>query len=209
MGGMMGGMAGMDDFDEDGLFPYHLHYARANVKVAVATARNIMGTAPRTTGLKTTLANDAEAQRLITLLEKELKDLLVASDIGFVEEKPLTEAERSTLARINPDALYLREQSNSVRVLAGFGNGVTALEKLVGKVELTAKDQETEELATAPINVAPRPAADGEGPGEGEQGEGDAGQGEQGQADVGQGEQVEQGEQGGEGEGGENGGGSR
>jgi hypothetical protein len=209
MGGMMGGMAGMEDFDENGLFPYHLHYARANVKVAVATARNIIGTAARTpSGLKATLANDAEAQRLIALLEKELKDLLAASDIGFVEEKPLTEAERSVLERVNPDALALRDQSNSVRVLAGFGNGVTALEKLVGKVELTAKDQATEELATAPVNVAPRPAADGEGQGEGEQGQADAGQGEQGeQGGEGQGGEGEG--QGGQGEGGENGGGNR
>jgi hypothetical protein len=216
MGGMMGGMAGMEDFDENGLFPYHLYYARANVKVSVATARNILGTASRTpTGLKATLANDAEAQRLITLLEKELKELLVASDIGYVEEKPLTEAERSAMARINRDALDLRDQSNSVRVLAGFGNGVNALEKLVGKVELTAQDKETEELATAPINVAPRPAADGEAQGEadaagqGEQGQADAAQGDAGQGEQGGEGQGEQGEQGGEGQGGENGGGNR
>lgn len=216
MGGVMGGMAGMEDFDENGLFPYHLYYARANVKVSVATARNILGTASRTpTGLKATLANDAEAQRLITLLEKELKELLVASDIGYVEEKPLTEAERSAMARINRDALDLRDQSNSVRVLAGFGNGVNALEKLVGKVELTAQDKETEELATAPINVAPRPAADGEVQGEadaagqGEQGQADAGQGGEGQGEQGGEGQGEQGEQGGEGQGGENGGGNR
>lgn len=205
MSGMMGGMAGMEGFDEDGLFPYHLHYARANVKVAVATARNIMGTTARTpSGLKATLANDAEAQRLIALLEKELKDLLAASDIGFVEEKPLTDAERSVLERVDPAALTLREQSNSVRVLAGFGNGVTALEKLVGKVELTAQDKETEELATAPVNVAPRAAAADEEQDDAET----ADQADQGQADAGQGEQGSEGE-GDEGQGGENGGGNR
>jgi hypothetical protein len=151
MGDMMGGMMGMDDFTEDGLFPFHLHYARTDVKIVVAGARSILGTVEKTpTGLKAALAANAEAVKLIDQLEKELKELLAVTDIGFVEEKPLTETQKRTM---NPTDLFLREQSNSVRVLAGMGKSAEAMEKIVGIVELPTTEPIEPAATTTPVGV--------------------------------------------------------
>lgn len=162
MGGGMGGMDGMGDFSEDGLFPFHLHYARTDVKIVVAGTRSILGTADKTpTGLKAAFADKPETVKLIDQLEKELKALLAVTDIGFVEEKPLSESQKRTM---NPNELFLREQSNSVRVLAGMGQSAESLEKIVGIVELPKTETVDPPLATTPVGVAsstnPPPAGD-------------------------------------------------
>lgn len=154
MGGMTG-MSGLSDFSEDGLFPYHLHYARIDVKLVVSAARSVLGASGKTpTGLKAAYAADAETTKLIDELEKELKALLAATDIGFVEEKPLTAAQERTMA---PAEKFLRSQSNSVRVLAGMGRSSEALEKLVGKVELP-KSGPASLPATTPVGTTNPPA---------------------------------------------------
>lgn len=147
----MSGMSGMGDFSEDGLFPFHLHYARTDVKIAVAGARSILGTAEKTpTGLKAAFAANAEMVKLIDRLEVELKALMATTDIGFVDEKPLTESQKRTMDR---NELFLREQSNSVRVLAGMGRSAEALEKIVGVVEMPKS--ETLKLPTSlPVGAA-------------------------------------------------------
>ncbi|MDP1563856.1 MAG: hypothetical protein Q8M16_20950 [Pirellulaceae bacterium] len=155
MGGGMGGMDGMGDFTEDGLFPFHLHYARTDVKIVVAGTRSILGTAEKApTGLKAAFADKPETVKLIDQLEKELKALLAVTDIGFVEEKPLTESQKRTM---NPNDLFLREQSNSVRVLAGMGRSAESLEKIVGMVELPKTETVEPAVAatpTTPVSVA-------------------------------------------------------
>lgn len=150
MGGMGNGMAGLDDFTEDGLFPYHLHYARTNVKIVVAGSRSILGTASRTaTGLKAAYASNPETLRLIDQLEKELKALLATTDIGFVEEKPMTQAE----IRTRPAEAEMREQPNSVRVLAGMGRAAEALEKIVGVVEMPKVEPQLPLPASTPVGT--------------------------------------------------------
>lgn len=153
MGGTssMSGMAGMSDFSEDGLFPFHLHYARTDVKIVVAGARSILGTVEKTpTGLKAAFAANAETVKLIDRLEVELKALLAVTDIGFVDEKPLTETQKRTMDR---NELFLRSQSTSVRVLAGMGRSAEILEKIVGVVQMP-KSKTVELPTTLPIGTA-------------------------------------------------------
>jgi hypothetical protein len=155
-GSMGGGFMDLSGFDESGLFPYHLHYARTNIKVVAAAALEVLGTRGRTpSGLKVALANNADATKLIDLLDRELKKLLSVTDIGLVEEKPLTEAQRRSL---DPQDLVLLDQSNSVRVLAGVGKSILALEKMVGAVDVPgATGSAATEVA---VSVTPPPAVE-------------------------------------------------
>ncbi len=147
----MSGMTGMSDFSEDGLFPFHLHYARTDVKIVVAGARSILGANEKTpTGLKAAFAANAETVKLIDRLEVELKALLAVTDIGFVDEKPLTETQKRTMDR---NELFLRGQSTSVRVLAGMGRSAEALEKIVGVVQMP-KSKTLELPTTLPVGAA-------------------------------------------------------
>jgi len=148
-----GGGGGMDlsGFDDSGLFPYHMHYVRTNVKLVAAAAQRVLGTQTRATrGLKFQLEGNNEALMLLDRLDNELKELLKTTDIGLVEEKPLTEAQRRVMTR---QELFLWEQSDSVRILAGLGKSVEALEKLVGNVQIPASagipEVSAEELAAA------------------------------------------------------------
>lgn len=154
------GTSGMSDFSEEGMFPYYLHYARIDVKLVVSAARSILGASGKTpTGLKAAYATDAETTKLIDGLERELKALLAVTDIGFVEEKPLTAAQERTLA---PAEKTLRSQSHSVRVLTGLGRSAESLETLVGKVEMPKSGAAllTPSAPAVTTDVAAEPPAD-------------------------------------------------
>jgi hypothetical protein len=153
-GSMGGGFMDLRGFDDSGLFPYHLHYARTNIKVVATGALEILGTRGKTpTGLKVSLSSNTEANKLIDLLDREFKKLLSVTDIGLVEEKPLTEAQRRAM---DPQELSLLNQSDSVRVLAGIGKSIQALEKLVGAVELPGASRQ--EAGAVSVSVPPAPA---------------------------------------------------
>lgn len=149
-------------FEEGGLLPYHLYYLRTNVKLATAAAQQIMGTQDRArTGLRFVQAirDNDEARQLITDIDAQLKKLQTATDIGLVEEKELSDAER---ARMDFEEAELLDQPTTVRVLAEIGFRVRDLEALVGEVKV-----EGEEEVDMAVNASKLPAAedlDGEAP---------------------------------------------
>lgn len=134
--------------DHGTLLPYHLHYLRTNIKQVTLAARGILGTQPKTDkGIRflPAVRQRPATMELIQAIDDQLVALQHDTDLGLVEEKVLSQREKSQLSNIE---LQLLSAPVTLRMLHQIDTRVETLEML--STSLGNQNQRADVLTTAP-----------------------------------------------------------